>query len=401
MKNFFSVFYLMFILKKIVISKYLLKKFGGSVILEQVINKIGFFVNTPFHYYLYEDTINSLLKKGFNCDLIINDFLQYSEEWKEMYFENISFLQSIDRYDIEAYPCSLLMQHNIKYICVVSPYYFKELSHISVYNVRMMYGAVFGSEKETFTFSYWNVFYDTILNYGLYDYNRTNIYNSGVIVGNPRFDRFFTKELSAEKIKQEYGINSNKKTILYAPTYGEHSSIDEWLDKLIAIKDKYNVIVKLHHGTAYLNKEKNRREKIYKNFNHVYDDKVNTLQFIAIADLVLTDTSGVIYEALLAGKKTALLNTNKANQYKSYNNNARILREIIPSWNSDCVLDKNIENLLSEKIQTSSSVEELLSDLFAFRDGQSSERAANAIIETVTHPKENILRKDLKQRLQL
>ena len=193
--------------------------------MEQVINKVGFFINSPFHYYLYETTIDKLLEKGYNCDLIINDFLQFEDEWKEMYKSNLKFIESIERGDLEAYPCSLLINNSIKYLCVVSPYYFQQLALISVYNVRMVYGAGYGLEKESFNFSYWNVFFDKILNYGKYDYSRTNIYNSGVIVGNPKFDKWFNNEIDANLINKELGIDSSKKTLLYAPTYGQHSSM--------------------------------------------------------------------------------------------------------------------------------------------------------------------------------
>lgn len=371
------------------------------ITLDQVINKIGFFINSPFHFYLYENTINELVEKGYKCDLIINDYLSYNPEWTEMYNSNVRFIESIDRDDIEAYPCSLLVTNEIRYLCLISPYYFEQLSTISVYNIRMVYGAGYGLEKESFNFSYWNVFYDTILNYGKYDYERTNIYNSGVIVGNPKFDKWFNNEFDIKSIKDELKIDPSKKTILYAPTYGLYSSIDEWLEKIIQIKDKYNIIVKLHHGTAHLTSESIRREKIFSNFNIVRDDKTNTLELFKVSDLVISDTSGLIYDSLLAEKKIVILDTNKSNRYRALNNEAKLLREIVPSLDTECNFYEKIENFLEENFSRNPNMENLLSYLFAYKDGLSSKRAAEAIIQTFENPKRNQYRDDLKRMLKL
>lgn len=369
--------------------------------LEQIINKIGFFINSPFHYYLYENTINKLLEKGYECDLIINDYLLYDPEWKNMYDSNVEFIEGINREDIEAYPCSLLVMNKIRYVCLVSPYYFDQLSTISVYNIRMVYGAGYGLEKESFNFSYWNTFYDTILNYGKYDYERTNIFNSGVIVGNPKFDKWFNNEFDVKSIKDELKIDPSKKTILYAPTYGVHSSIDEWKEQLIQINKEYNIIVKLHHGTAHLSSESIRKDKILSNFNIVRDDKTNTLELFKVSDLVISDTSGLIYDALLAEKKIVILNTNKSNRYRDLNNEAKLLRKVVPSWEKECNIHENVQNILNESPSKNPDIESLLGDLFAFKDGLSSKRAADAIIQTFENPKRNQYREDLKRMLKL
>ena len=368
----------------------------------QTVNKIGFFINTPFHYYLYEDTINSLMEKGYHCDLIINDYLLNDTEWKDMYTGTLKFIENIDRNDLEAYPCSLLLSNGVIYQCIISPYYFGQLSNLSVFNVRMMYGVGFGLEKESFNYSYWNVFYDTILNYGEYDYQRTNIYNAGKIVGNPKFDKWFNNQIDAELILSSLeSFDCSRKTILYAPTYGVHSSIDQWLDELSQLQNEYNVIVKLHHGTTYLESESYRRQRILSEFQNVRDDTTNTLELMKVADLIITDTSGMIFDSLLAGKKTVILNTDTSEKYKRFNSSAILLRQIVPSWNFGCNLQESIKSIFDEEVAENGMVQSFLDNFFAFRDGKSSMRAAEAIIETIQNPKENILRQDLKRMLML
>ncbi|CAM5797193.1 MULTISPECIES: CDP-glycerol glycerophosphotransferase family protein [Brevibacillus] len=368
----------------------------------QVVDRIGFFINTPFHYYLYEDTINSLQEKGYTCDLILNDDISHNEEWREMYNGTVEFIENIERDDLEAFPCSVLLLNGIKYNCVVSPYYFSQLSDLGIFNVRMMYGVGFGLEKESWNFSYWNVFYDMILNYGQYDYERTNIFNSGRIIGNPKFDRWFNNQINVDLVLSSMkNYEPSKKTVLYAPTYGEHSSIDQWLDKLELLQKEYNVIVKLHHGTTSLQSEFSRRQKIYSMFDNVRDDRTNTLDLLKIADIVITDTSGMIFDSLLAGKKTIILNTDRSDKYKSKSPEANLLREIVTSYDIGCSLETSLQSIFSEEPLEVDMMQSLIDNFFAFRDGRSSVRAAEAIIDTVQNPKQNILREDLKEKLKL
>ncbi|NGY75638.1 hypothetical protein F6Y02_02440 [Bacillus megaterium] len=175
------------------------KLFPGSQELRKLISSIenaasgfyvGFFIETSFHYYVYESIINELVKQGVNCHLIINDNFENDQETIEMYKDLVSFVENLDRNDIEANTISVIKTNEFKYDCMVSPYYSIWLDGIADRHVRAAYGLL---AKDFWNYSWWNVFYDRILCYSEYDYSRLNIFNSGVIIGNPKFDDWFKK----------------------------------------------------------------------------------------------------------------------------------------------------------------------------------------------------------------
>ncbi|NEY19166.1 glycosyltransferase [Bacillus ginsengihumi] len=335
---------------------------------------VGFFLETTFHYYVYESIINELLNKGVNCHLVINDYFQEQSETSYMYDDLMSFIQSLDRNDIEAFAVSMVKESQFKYDCMVSCYYSVHLNEIANKHVRVMYGLA----KDNWNFSWWNVFYDKILCYGNYDYRKLNIDDNSVIIGNPKFDKWFRKEFDIERTKEKLLIDENKKTILYAPTYGHLSSIDDWIDDVKALNDDYNIIIKMHHGTAYRESETYRREMIMSSFKNITSDPSDLLSLFAISDFVITDNSGIIFDAILAEKNILLLNTNYNTSHKDMGNEIKI-RETIINLDKGYDLRRYLENESIFKRQKD-KLSSIVSNMYHFRDGNSGSRAADEII---------------------
>lgn len=53
--------------------------------------------------------------------------------------------------------------------------------------------------------------------------------------------------------------NVTLKRILYVPTWGDLSSIDYYLDEVIALSRNYTVMLKLHHNTDFLEGERKKK----------------------------------------------------------------------------------------------------------------------------------------------
>jgi hypothetical protein len=295
------------------------------------VSTVGFYLQTPFHYYLYETIINELVQKKVKCHLLLNDAIYCNNEWSEMYLGLVKFIEKLDRGDIDAFLISTVREIGYIHDCIVSPYFTNELNGLGRKNVRLIYGLA----KDDWNYSRWNIFYDKILCYGDYDYKKLNIYNNCRIIGNPRFDNWFNNKLPGKnEIVKQYRLKfeNNRETILYAPTYGELSSIDKWTEKIEELGENFNLIIKIHHGTAYLKSEMRRKKLLYRKFENVFDDSVNLLHLLKLSDYVLSDYSGVIFDALLAQKKVVLLNVNSA---LSINNNSLEIkvRNLVPNIN--------------------------------------------------------------------
>lgn len=338
---------------------------------------VGFFLETTFHYYVYESIINELVNRGVKCHLVINDSYEKNPETEYMYNDLVNFINKLERSDIEAYTVSIIRQYNFKYDCLVSCYYSSELNGLAKKHVRTPYGLL---SKEFWNYAWWNVFYDKILCYSEYDYSRLNIYNNCTIVGNPKFDKWFRNDIeNLNEVKQKFYLEAGKPTILYAPTYGKLSSIDDWIEEINKLQNSYNVVIKLHHGTALRESEKNRRKYINENFKNVTSDQNDNFALLKLSDYVLTDNSGMIFEAMLANKKILLLNP----EFKlpiEENSGEKLIRDTIVGLNKG----SNIEDYLRDTRlfeEQEKSIKKVINKIYTLNDGCSGERAAKEIIK--------------------
>ncbi|MEK3798567.1 CDP-glycerol glycerophosphotransferase family protein [Peribacillus sp. FSL H8-0477] len=345
---------------------------------------IGFFVETTFHYYVYESIINELLELGLSCHIVINDNFKKDKETIIMYQDLKDYLEKLERTDIEVYTVSAIRENQYIYDCMVSPYYSPWLKGISKKHVRALYGML---AKGYWNYAWWNVFYDKILCYSHYDYARLNIYNNCSIVGNPKFDNWFKRKIpNISEVKENLTLEKEKKNILYAPTYGHLSSIDKWIKEINGLQNDYNVIIKLHHGTAFRDSETYRREYINQNFINISVEPNDLLALFEISDFVITDNSGMIFESMLVEKDVLLLNCDNQQQVKE-NNDEFILRSTIKNINKD----QNIYSILKDKElfeKQKINVKKAINNVYTLKDGNSGKRASVEILNLLSDDKE-------------
>lgn len=179
-----------------------------------------------------------------------------------------------------------------KYKILFTPYNLNGLISVQAdYNVRYQYG--FATKPEWGLSYKTNTPYDYILCYSGYDQSFYRAYAETEIVG---FLRYANHKIS-NIVNEE-----KKKKILYLPTYGELSSIDEIVPILKSLKDKYQINIKLHHGTSFLKNENKRVEVINNTFDNVYTSNDSLEKLIDETDLVLSDRSGAIFDTLYLEK---------------------------------------------------------------------------------------------------
>lgn len=123
-------------------------------------------------------------------------------------------------------------------------------------------------------------------------------------IGIPRMD-FLTDKKENEKLKNkiysEYpSLNNGRKNILYVPTFRDNDESRQQLREATrnlvnAVNyDEYNLIVK-HHVVD------SDKEQIYTDnaSNEIEGESFVGMEFMSVADCVVTDYSSIIYEALL------------------------------------------------------------------------------------------------------
>lgn len=155
-------------------------------------------------------------------------------------------------------------------------------------------------------------------------------------IGTPRIDYLIHKEKEIkEKVLKFYPDISNKKVILYAPTFrrNEKVSFDE-LFKTIDL-EKYNVIIKTHPVKV----QKVKNEKIYS------CPEFSTMELLTVADFVITDYSAISIEAAILNKPVYFY----VYDYDEYTNHNGLNIDIFKEMKGCCfkkfnTLYKKIEN---------------------------------------------------------
>lgn len=107
----------------------------------------------------------------------------------------------------------------------------------------------------------------------------------------------------AEKISAEYPqLKGEKPVVLYAPTFRKGKAVDvkSLTDKLDT--DKYDIVVKLHPLYRGEPSEQTENGPGSDRGSIIYDEKFSSYDWLAAADMIISDYSSLVVEATLADK---------------------------------------------------------------------------------------------------
>lgn len=171
----------------------------------------------------------------------------------------------------------------------------------------------YGYAKEPHNYGPWRALADLCMTYGPYASERIAHFSPTASVGNPRYDDWHRPAFHIEaKAKHADKINPARKTVLYLPTWGELSSVDRYLTAIYELSVDYNVLLKMHHNTELLEGDRKSKMDLDSIFHFGANDDL--LELIALADIVISDYSGAIFDAMYCQKPIALLQNDLAEQ---------------------------------------------------------------------------------------
>lgn len=180
-------------------------------------------------------------------------------------------------------------------------------AHIERLNRTKIIGLQYSMSKERHQYGSWRAICDLNLVYGEYSRQRIEPFSPCRVVGNPRFDRWFDDKLDPVKLAIiKSRLQPDRKTVLYLPTWGRLSSMSDFGKAIADLSDSYNVIAKVHHNTD--SHELNRKGILGQSgLNAVFGASDDLLYLFACADVILSDFSGAIFDAINIGKPVILL----------------------------------------------------------------------------------------------
>ncbi len=214
------------------------------------------------------------------CLIIIPSLKE--EGWREMTITTYDFLISKDwdvRYSSE-------LENVVQCDIALFPYkYPVDIPVHSRWSGRYLYGLA----KDEWNLSIENnIYFDFVFTYGPIEDSFISSLTKTIPIGNMQI--FGQKDKSS--------TNDKKKTVLYLPTFGELSSIPQSRLFLAELAREFDLIIKLHHGISFLDPEtvKELRKSNYKLFDH----ETPLSDLLNDADVVLTDVSGSMHQAIAA-----------------------------------------------------------------------------------------------------
>ncbi len=164
----------------------------------------------------------------------------------------------------------------------------------------------YGYAKEPHNYGIWRSLADVNITYGPYASEKISRFTPVAGCGNPEADDWedpLFHRACREKLSGM--LDPSKQTVLYAPTWGNLSSVDMYLESVLALRDRYNVLIKMHHNTDLL-EDRGARLRDLENV-HVFGANENIFSLLAVSDLMLSDYSGAIFDGFYCRRPIILL----------------------------------------------------------------------------------------------
>lgn len=276
--------------------------------------------------------IDDLIKKGYEIDIITpfekveNDF-GYNIMFKNIY-------EHMKSYNYKVYD----KVPNNEYKILLEPYPVIDIK--CDYYIRYRYGIL--SAKPNIVYTLENFLkYDAIMCTSNFEKEYLSIFSKTYLTGNMKYINFKKRKITGKPV------------LLYLPTYGEESSIDLVYEQLKKLKSKYHIIAKVHHGTSFLKNEYYRNKMLNDSVDEIYDQYTDLSDLLEKTNVVLTDNSGALFDALYVQVPVAILTENvNMNKMKDFNTvQYDLVQEgIVPYSNNPKDLEKVIDEALSKKI---------------------------------------------------
>jgi CDP-glycerol glycerophosphotransferase (TagB/SpsB family) len=194
------------------------------------------------------------------------------------------------------------------------------------------------------------------------------------IVGYPKIDKLFNGSLDTESYRKRLQIDSSKPTLLYAPTWGNNSSLPLMINHLPALAVDYNVLVKLHDSSY-----EKWAEKIKEIADIRFIDDPDIVPYYSLADILISDYSSVIFEFSTLDRPIILIDREQTRY--SPNSIGYLWRDIGLRVRNGDELNLAIRRSLAQPEEFSPQRKKYAQYLFKYTDGRSAERAAAAIRE--------------------
>ncbi|MGE3724171.1 MAG: hypothetical protein AB7I41_01370 [Candidatus Sericytochromatia bacterium] len=304
-----------------------------------MVPKMAFLFHIPEMYFHYRNVLNLLDPASF--DIILPDEapdalldIVAANEYRFSYISELLHAKTLYRYLISDHV--FLHDYNL-------------MNRLGTRQIRFI--SELGCDRLNLT--NWNKLYDMIFCFGRYQERKLK-FCKGIWIfqtGWPQFDPFFQDvDIDLEGLQRKYNCDPNKPTLLWTPYFEALCSIEIYAERMAALTDRYNVIVKPHDYTHF---EEYERVKLLEQlpFTSVTKRPTDLLELLVLADTVFADYGSTPFPPLYCDKRQILLHVPYApeHEYVGFGSSDLTLRSYLPTLQPDAPLDAFYELLESEE----------------------------------------------------
>ena len=155
----------------------------------------------------------------------------------------------------------------------------------------------YGYAKSAYNYGSWRALADLNLVYGPHAANAIESLSPVRKVGHP-MQKLVTKSSPP--------LTGSKLRVLYAPTWKNLSSIERWADEISALASTHILTLRPHHNTVL--QEPDRMARLQTMVGGTFaSNETRLIDLICQSDVVISDYSGAIFEAILASRPVVLV----------------------------------------------------------------------------------------------
>jgi hypothetical protein len=215
------------------------------------------------------------------------------------------------------------------------------------------------------------------------------------LIGYPKVDCLVDGSLDRAAVSASLGLERRKPTVLYAPTWSPHSSLNrlgEAIVSALAALD-VNVLVKLHdrsldasdRGAGGVDWRARLADLCQKGAVHLAEG-ADACPYLAVADVLVTDHSSVGFEFMLLDRPLVIVDAPELLRHGRVNpQKAALLRSAADVIGEIDVLDRTIDEVLAAPAVRSARRRAIANELF-YRPGSATTRAVNCIYQLLSLP---------------
>jgi len=338
------------------------------------LDRIGFVVHHPEMFHHYQNVWRHM--PAGSVEVVV------AAKPKPL-FESI--VKGCARYELPWRDAAELLRNKQRYTTALSAFPAvnsdaKSTKAIARFSLRFMYA----NGKAGWNFRPWNSMYDSILCFGPYQAQGLSFCETTLKIqmGYPRFDRFFNEPIDRKKRLTELGLDPQRKTVVWLPTWSTLCSIEAFAPIVAELQEQHNVIVKPHPFTV---SDEPTRMAALEGFRCVIRDPIDNVQLFQLADVLLCDYGGSPFGAIYTDRKLVLLDLPDAetNEVTGKDSSDIELRKYIPHLSRDqpellgALLTERADSIWAEQVKVRAALRELH---FAQHYGYASQVAALAIV---------------------